>query len=328
MKTTTSGKSVVDAVGAIPSQSGKLAMVTGANSGIGWYTALELARAGGEVIIATRSVGKAREAIQRIQRQLPSAKVRFEELDLASLRSVRAFAERINQESKLDLLVNNAGVMAVPQRRVTEDGFELQLGTNFLGHFALTGLLLPVLRRAPSPRVTTVSSGAANLGLKRINFEDLQWEQSYGAWKAYCQSKLADLMLTLELGRRSAEAGIGLLSNAAHPGWARTNLQTSGPGRSQNVIEKIAGFFLSQDAAHGALPTLRAATALEAVPGSYYAPDGLFGLKGNPVLTPIPKPALDRVAARQLWDMAEKLTGVSWHFEERARIRSEVKSRK
>ncbi len=323
MNSIKSGTPAKDTTWFIPSQNGKLAVVTGANSGIGWHTALELARAGGEVIIATRSAAKAREAIQRIQRQLPQAAVRFEELDLASLRSVRAFAAKINNESKLDLLVNNAGVMAVPERRVTEDGFELQFGTNFLGHFALAGLLMPVLRRAPSPRVTTVSSGAANMGLKRINFEDLQWERSYGPWKAYCQSKLADLMLTVELQRRCAEAGIGLLSNAAHPGWARTNLQTSGPGRSQNLIEKIAGFFLSQDAAHGALPTLRAATTIDATPGSYYAPDGLFGLKGNPVLVPIPKPALDAAAARRLWELAEKLTGVSWRFEDAGRLRVE-----
>ncbi len=294
----------------IPPQNGKLAVITGANSGIGWHTALELARAGGEVILTARTEAKGRDAVDRIRRQLPRAKVRFELLDLASLRSVRAFAMRVGSEPKLDLLVNNAGVMAVPQRQVTEDGFELQLGTNFLGPFALTGLLMPALLHAASPRVTTVSSGAANMGLRKINFDDLQWKKSYGPWKAYCQSKLADLMFALELARRCTAAGIELLSNAAHPGYARTNLQTSGRGKPQARIGKILALFLSHDAAHGARPTLWAATALDATQGSYYAPDRVFQLKGDPVLIPIPKPARDEAAARRLWDISENLTGV------------------
>jgi NAD(P)-dependent dehydrogenase (short-subunit alcohol dehydrogenase family) len=300
----------------IPSQKGKLAVVTGANSGIGWHTALELARAGSEVILAARTEEKGRDAVERIRRLLPQAKVRFEVLDLASLRSVRTFAAMVGSEAKLNLLVNNAGVMAVPKRQVTEDGFELQFGTNFVGPFALTGLLMPALQRAASPRVTTVSSGAANMGLRRINFDDLQWERSYGPWKAYCQSKLADLMLMSELGRRSAASGVRLLSNAAHPGYARTNLQTSGPGVSRNpirnMIEKTMEFVMSQDAARGALPTLRAATEIDAAPGSYYAPDRIFELKGDPVLVPVPKPARDEAAARRLWEVSERLTGVQW----------------
>src|ERR1700730_12346388 len=215
----------------IPSLHGRLAVVTGANSGIGWHTALELARAGSEVILATRTEAKGRDSVDRIQQEVPQAKVRAEVLDLASLRSVQIFAARIDREAKLDLLVNNAGVMSVPTRHVTEDGFELQFGTNFLGPFALTLSLMSALMRAPSPRVTTVSSGAANMGLKRINLGDLQWERSYGPWRAYCQSKLADLMFALELGRRSAAAGIRLLSNAATPGAASTNLQISGRSR-------------------------------------------------------------------------------------------------
>ena len=296
----------------IPSQQGKLAVVTGANSGIGWHTALELARAGSEVILAARTEGKGRDAVDRIRLQLPQARVRFEILDLASLHSVRAFAAKINNEAKLDLLVNNAGVMAVPKRRLTEDGFELQLGTNFLGPFALTVLLLPALRRAGSPRVTTVSSGAANMGLRRINFDDLQWERSYGPWKAYCQSKLADLMLMSELARRSATSGIKLISNAAHPGFARTNLQTTGPERQKGLADSILESFMSHDAAHGALPTLRAATSPEAVSGIYYAPDRMFQMKGDPIPIKLPKPALDEAAARKLWEISERLTGVSW----------------
>ena len=264
------------------------------------------------MILTSRTEVKGRDAVEQILRQIPQAKVRFELLDLASLQSIRTFAARVASEAKLDQLGNNAGVMSVPKRQVTEDGFELQFGTNFLGPFALTGLLIPVLRRAAAPRVTTVSSGAANMGMRKINFEDLQSEKSYGPWKAYCQSKLADLMLTLELARRSAAAGIGLLSNAAHPGYALTNLQTSGPGREQNALEKIMASFMSQDAAHGALPTLRAATAPDAVAGSYYSPDRMFQLKGDPVLIRIPKPAQDEAAARRLWEVSENLTGVQF----------------
>jgi NAD(P)-dependent dehydrogenase (short-subunit alcohol dehydrogenase family) len=294
----------------IPSLQGRLAVVTGANSGIGWHTALELARARSEVILASRTGAKGRDAVDRIRQLLPEATVRAEVLDLASLRSVQAFASKVGSEAKLDLLINNAGVMSVPKRQVTEDGFELQFGTNFLGPFALTLSLLPALMRAPAPRVTTVSSGAANMGLKKINFGDLQSARSYEPWTAYCQSKLADLMFALELGRRSAFAGIPLVSNAAHPGCARTNLQTSGPGRRQNLGEKVMEAFMSHDAAHGAMPTLRAATASDAASGSYFAPEGMFELKGDPVPAPIPKPARDEGAARQLWEMAEWLTGV------------------
>ena len=296
----------------IPSMAGKLALVTGANSGIGWHTALELARAGSEVVLAARTEAKGQDAVNRILRQIPQARVRFGLLDLASLDSVQAFAANTEREAKLDLLVNNAGVMAIPKRQVTRDGFEMQFGTNYLGPFALTLLLLPALRRAASPRVTTVSSGAANMGLKRINFDDLQWEKSYGPWKAYCQSKLADLMLMLELGRRCDAAGVSLLSNAAHPGYARTNLQTSGPARQQSAIEKFVASFISQDAAAGALPTLRAATAPDTTSGAYYGPENLFGLKGDPIPIKLPKPARNSEAARKLWEISERLTGVAW----------------
>ena len=279
----------------IPSQAGKIAVVTGANSGIGWHTALELARAGGEVVLAARTAAKGEDASGRIRREVPQAKVHVELLDLASLKSVRTFAGRVGASGKIDLLVNNAGVMAIPERKVTEDGFEMQMGTNFIGPFALTGLLMPALLRSSTPRVTTVSSGAANMGLRRINFEDMQWEKSYSPWKAYCQSKLADLMLMLELGRRS-----GVVSNAAHPGWARTNLQTAGPGKELNWWQRAATAVGSQDAAAGALPTLRAATAAEAGRGSYFAPNRFFQLKGNPVAVAVPRPALDAAAARRL----------------------------
>jgi NAD(P)-dependent dehydrogenase (short-subunit alcohol dehydrogenase family) len=294
----------------IPSQAGRIAVVTGGNSGIGWNTALELARAGADVILAARDERKGQDAVQRIKRQVPQSKVRFVQLDLASLRSIRAFAERLSAEPRIDLLVNNAGVMSIPQREMTEDGFEKQFGTNYLGPFALTLLLLPLLQRSAHPRVTVVSSGAANMGTKKIQFDDLQWEKSYGPWNAYCQSKLADLLFMSELGRRAKQAGIPLLTDAAHPGWARTNLQTSGPGH-EAWISRFMSKFLSHDSAGGALPTLRAATT-DAEQDSYFQPGGLFALKGAPVLTTLPKPATDLEAAKRLWDISEKLTGVSW----------------
>lgn len=301
-------------VAEIPSQKGKLAVVTGANSGIGWNTALELARAGAEVVVAARTEAKGGDAVTRIRKEVPAAKVRYEQLDLASLRSVREFAERVGRAAKVDLLVNNAGVMRIPVRKVTEDGFEMQMATNFLGPFALTGLLLPALLRSEAPRVTTVSSGAANMGLRRIRFEDMQWEKGYKPWAAYCQSKLADLMLMTELGRRSEAAGKSLLSNGAHPGFARTNLQTSGPGREMLAIEKLLTPIMSHDAAAGAMPTLRAATEIGVAQGSYYSPDRFFQMKGDAVLISLPKPARDEGAARRLWEISERLTGVRFGF--------------
>jgi NAD(P)-dependent dehydrogenase (short-subunit alcohol dehydrogenase family) len=293
-------------VAQIQSQAGKLALVTGANSGTGWNTALELARAGAEVILTARTPQKGEDAVARVLQAVPKAKARYEQLDLASLASVRALAEKIEREPKLDLLVNNAGVMRIPRREVTEDGFEKQFGTNFLGPFALTLLLMPVLRRSKAPRVTTVSSGAANMGLKRIRFEDPQWEKAYSPWSAYCQTKLADLMFAQELGRRCA----AVVSNAAHPGWARTNLQSSGPGRPLNGFENFVQNLFSQDAAQGALPILRAATELDSRSGDYFGPNGLMELTGAPVALKIPKPALDVQASEKLWEMASKLTGV------------------
>jgi NAD(P)-dependent dehydrogenase (short-subunit alcohol dehydrogenase family) len=295
----------------IPSLKGKLSVVTGGNSGIGWHTALELARAGSEVVLTARSDVKGLDAVARIKRELPEALIRYELLDLASLPSVRTFASKVGNEPKIDLLINNAGVMAVPTRQVTGDGFELQLGTNFLGPFALTALLLPALIRCGGPRVTTVSSGAANMGMKRINFDDMNWEKSYHPWDAYCQSKLADLLFFAELGRRYGDSA-KLLSTSAHPGFARTNLQTSGPSRQQSLIFRIFGLVASQDAAGGALPTLRAAVEPGIAQASYFGPGGFFGLKGSPVAIPLPEPAQDKAAATKLWEVSERLTGALW----------------
>jgi NAD(P)-dependent dehydrogenase (short-subunit alcohol dehydrogenase family) len=297
----------------IPSQTGRLAVVTGATGGLGYETALALAAAGGEVILAGRNPAKGRDALKRILEATPGAKVRFEELDLASLASVAAFADRlISQGKPIDLLVNNAGVMALPEKGTTTDGFEMQLGTNYLGHYALTARLLPLLRRGKQPRVVQLSSTAHRMGA--IRFDDLQSERSYSPWKAYSQSKLAMLMFALELQRRSDAGGWGLMSNGAHPGYARTDLIANGPG-NMGILTKLNVLvqpLISQSAAGGALPTLLAATSPDAEGKGYYGPDGLFELKGAPTKAHIAKQARDEAAGARLWDVSEKLTGVKW----------------
>jgi NAD(P)-dependent dehydrogenase (short-subunit alcohol dehydrogenase family) len=300
-------------VAAIPPQSGKLAVVTGATGGLGYETALALARAGAEVLVTGRNAEKGRIAIERIKRAVPSAQVRFEMLDLASLASIRAFATKIVANNQpLDLLINNAGVMDLPTRRLTKDGFELQFGTNHLSHFALTGLLLPLLRKAEAPRVINVSSLAHRGG--KIDFANLQAERKYRSWPAYQQSKLANLLFTLELQRRSDAHGWGLMSNAAHPGYALTELIPNGPGTGglKGLGAKILGSFLSHSAAAGALPTLFAATAPEATPLGYYGPNGFYELKGPVAPAKIFPQAKDEAVARKLWEVSERLTGVPW----------------
>ena len=297
----------------IPSQQGKLAVVTGATGGLGYETALVLAGAGAEVLVTGRNTEKGRVAIDRINRAVPSAKVRFEMLDLASLRSVRAFAAKMVANGQpVDLLINNAGVMDLPGRRLTEDGFEMQFGTNHLSHFALTGLLLPVLHSAEAPRVVNVSSLAHRGG--KIDFDDLQAERKYRSWPAYQQSKLANLLFTFELQRRSDSNGWGLMSNAAHPGYARTDLIPNGPGTGglKGAGAKLVGSFMSHSAAAGALPTLFAATSSAAMPMGYYGPNGFYELKGPVAPAKVLPQAKDETVARKLWEVSERLTGVRW----------------
>ena len=218
----------------IPDQSGRVAIVTGANSGLGLVTARELARAGARVVMACRDEEKGREAVRAVEVRAPGSELELEALDLASLDSVRSFAERVRERhAALDLLINNAGVMATP-RRETADGFELQFGTNHLGHFALTGLLLDTLEGRDDARVVTLSSGAHRSG--RIAFDNLGGERRYFRWRAYGQSKLANLMFALELDRRLRAAGSTIKSLAAHPGWSATNLQTSGPPKLDALL--------------------------------------------------------------------------------------------
>lgn len=302
----------------IPDQTGRLAIVTGANSGTGFETARALAARGAEVVLATRSAGRAEAAIAAIRRDQPQARLRFEPLDLASQASVAAFVERLLAEGRpIDILVNNAGVMALPQRSVTEDGFETQLATNYLGHFALTARLLPLLRSGRA-RVVQLSSIVHRQG--RIQLDDLQFETAYKPWPAYAQSKLAMLMFALELDRRSRANGWGLTSVAAHPGYARTGLIASGP-MSRSVVARtvltslyrpfIEPFF-SHSAADGALPILMAATAAGVTGGAYYGPRDLREMKGPPAVGKIEAQALDPAVAAGLWAASEALTGVTF----------------
>lgn len=282
----------------LPDLTGRTAVVTGANSGIGRVTALELARAGAAVTLAVRDTSKGRAAAEGM-----TGDVTVRRLDLADLASVRAFAEAT--DGPVDLLIDNAGVMATSERRTT-DGFELQIGTNHLGHFALTNLLLPQL----TDRVVVVSSGLHRNG--RIDLDDLNFEhRRYRPWGAYSQSKLANLLLVLELERRLTEAGSTVRAVAAHPGYAATDLQR----RTGSTIANLAGAFgnrlLAQSAAMGALPTLYAATQ-DVAGGTYIGPDGFQHMRGHPAVdAPAPR-ALDAETARRLWDLSEQLTGVPW----------------
>lgn len=297
----------------IPPLNGKTAVITGATGGLGYETALVLAGAGANVVLTGRNEAKGRDALQNIRSQFPDAAIAYDTLDLANLASVAEFASRYAAaHASLDLLVNNAGVMALPQRQVTSDGFEMQLGTNYLGHYALTAHLLPLLRQGNQPRVINLSSLAHRSGA--INFGDLQSARSYSSWKAYCQSKLAMLMFALELQRRSDAGGWGLMSNAAHPGYARTDLIANGPGASGLLwqLSKSLQPLMSQSAAEGALPTLFAATSPEAKAAGYYGPNWFYELKGPPVPAKIMPHAKDTIAAARLWDVSATLTGVSF----------------
>ncbi len=298
----------------IPPQHGKIAIVTG-TGGLGYETALELARAGADVVLAGRDPAKGERAVARIGAEANGAAISFAALDLADLASIAAFAKAFaERHERLDILVNNAGVMALPARTLTADGFEMQFGTNFLGAFALTGHLLPLLCRSDAPRTVQLSSLAHRRG--RIDFDDLHGQRRYGPWQAYSQSKLAMLIFALELQRRSDRHGWGLSSLAAHPGWATSDLIANGPTQGRSGISgwlwrlvPLLAPLLSQPTAAGALPTLYAATAQDVEKGGYYGPDGWREIKGFPAAAAITGEANDPAIAARLWEIAEQSTG-------------------
>lgn len=288
----------------IPDQTGRVAVVTGANSGIGFETARALAAKGARVILACRSQERGRDAERRLLAAAPGADARFLPLDLGSLSSIATFCKQLaGSESRLDLLCNNAGVMMPPVGR-TADGFESQFGTNHLGHFALTGQLLPLLRDTPAARVVSVSSLAHFLG--RMNFDDLNAEKGYNATRAYGQSKLANLLFVRELERRLRAAGASALAAAAHPGSTRTNLQ-----QHSKLMHAVVAMY-SQEPRDGALPSLYAATAPDVRGGEYFGPSRRFGMIGPPGRARSAPAANDTRAARRLWEVSEQLTGISF----------------
>jgi NAD(P)-dependent dehydrogenase (short-subunit alcohol dehydrogenase family) len=300
----------------VPDQTGKLAVVTGANSGTGKEATKRLAAAGARVIMAVRTPAKGEAARAEILAEHPDAQLEVRRIDLADLASVQEFADGLAaDEPHVDLLVNNAGVMHPPTRITTKDGFELQFGSNFLGPFALTVRLLPLVLAAPAPRIATMASGAANFG--RIHFDDLQWERRYRRMAAYSQSKLADLMMSNHLAKLCADRGWGLLSVAAHPGFTRTNLQTAGASLGRERPSHLTHWGLrfnplpTQGVEVGTEPLLFAATSPDAQPSAYYGPSGRLGLVGPTTLVKAPKKALDPETNARLWSVAEGLTGVS-----------------
>ena len=296
----------------VPALDGKTALVTGANTGIGLETALMLARRGARVILCSRDLARGQRALEHIRHQLPADTpsqdpLLLEQLDLADLENVAALAGRVRAEhDRLDLLILNAGVMVPPAGR-TRQGFELQFGVNHLGHFALTGHLLPLLRRTPAARVVVVSSTAARRG--KMDFTDLDFtRRGYRPWPAYCQSKLANQLFARELQRRLQAGGWDLLVTAAHPGWTATDLQRTSP------LFRFLNPLLAMNPPQGALPTVRAATDPAAQPADYFGPDGFLQMRGHPVRVDMVRRARDDEAAGRLWEISEERTGVIYDF--------------
>lgn len=291
----------------IPDQTGRVAIVTGANSGIGFETAKALAEKGATVVMACRNLDKAQSAVDQIQRHIPLAKLAIIELDLADLASVHDFAGQVGSGyARLDLLINNAGIM-IPPYTQTKDGFEVQFGANHLGHFALTGLLLPLILATTDARIVNVSSSMHHRVRGTIDFDNLNAEKGYNARAAYAQSKLANLLFTLELNKRLQETGADVTATAAHPGWTATNLQRG----LLHAVSRVVG----QTPEMGALPTLRAAVDPQARPNDYFGPDGFMEMRGYPVKVEPSAAAKDLTVARKLWEVSEQMTAVSYQWQ-------------
>ena len=294
----------------VPDQSGRVAIVTGSNTGIGYEAAAVLADKGAHVVLAVRNLDKGKEAAARIAAKTSNGDVTLQELDLSSLDSVRKATDDLRAAyPRIDLLINNAGVMYTP-KATTKDGFELQFGTNHLGHFALTGQLLDNLLPVEGSRVVTISSLGHRI-LAKIHFDDLQWERSYNRVRAYGQAKLANLLFTYELARRLANKGAPTIAVAAHPGGSNTELTRNLPGLIKAPAEFLWGL-MAQDADMGALPTLRAATDPDVRDGQYYGPDGFGEQRGHPKLVQSSKQSHDEELQRRLWSVSEELTGVTY----------------
>jgi NAD(P)-dependent dehydrogenase (short-subunit alcohol dehydrogenase family) len=294
----------------IPDQSGRVAVITGANTGLGFWTAAALADKGAHVVLAVRNLDKGENAVSQIRAKSPNADVVVQRLDLTSLDAIREAADELKAaHQRIDLLINNAGVMYT-DKDTTKDGFELQFGTNHLGHFAFTGLLLDRLLPIDGSRVVTVSSVGHRI-LAKIHFDDLQWERGYNRVRAYGQSKLANLMFTYELQRRLAHKGAPTTALAAHPGGSDTELTRYMPGLLKPAVD-VLWPLLSQSAEMGALPTLRAATDPAAQGGQYYGPDGLGEQRGHPKVVQSSKQSHDEAQQRRLWEVSEQLTGVTY----------------
>lgn len=290
----------------IPDQSGRQVIITGANSGIGFEAAKALAAKGANVTLAVRSLDKGEAAKAAILKEVSSAKLNLAQLDLASLSSVKAFAAGYAKDhASLDLLINNAGIMVPPYSK-TEDGFESQMGTNHFGHFSLTAQLFALLAKTPGSRIVNVSSNAHKMG--KLNFDDLQWEsRKYQSWKAYGDSKLANLYFTFELQRRMKTAGLDILATAAHPGLTETNL-------AKSAVMRFFNSLIAQPGPMGALPTLMAATEPTAQSGDYFGPAGMAGWKGYPKRVLTTELAHDEGIAARLWEISEKLTGQTFQI--------------